>query len=54
MSMSLRDRIKNRREEQDNDMMLFLFPILSLLGYIVVEWKRNNVMLSTNQEKSMF
>ena len=32
MSTSLRDRIRNRREEEDNDMMLFLFPTLSLLG----------------------
>ena len=31
MSTSLRDRIRQRREEEGDDMMLFLFPALSLL-----------------------
>jgi hypothetical protein len=31
MSTSFRDRIRKRREEEDVDMMLFLFPVLSLL-----------------------
>jgi hypothetical protein len=32
MSLSLRDRIRKRRDEEGDDMMLFFLPTLSLLG----------------------
>ena len=31
MSMSLRDRIRKRREKEVDDMMLFIFPALDLM-----------------------
>lgn len=34
MDMSIRDRIRKNREEDDNDLMLLILPALYHLGYL--------------------
>jgi hypothetical protein len=53
MSISLRDRIRNRREEDDEDMMMFVLPAFHLMGFAKEGGvkKRRNTSIGTGEKK---
>jgi hypothetical protein len=54
MSISLRDHVRKRREDEDDDMMLFIFPALYLMGSTEVGEKKRNVIHQKRQARLRF
>jgi hypothetical protein len=54
MSISLRDRIIKRKEEEDDDMMSFLFPALYLMGFTRGVRKKHHTSEETGEARLRF